>query len=56
MLLKSEKPDKAKGDEYRTNGTIWHLTALCGDATMEECHRAGNPCIYRRPIYTRKVK
>ena len=54
MLRKNERPDEAKGDEYRTNGAIWHKTSLRGHATMEECHCAGNPCVYRRPVAEKK--
>lgn len=52
MLRKNEKPDKAKGDQYRTpsvRGDHWHATSLRGKRTVEDCHRAGNPCVYRRP-------
>lgn len=55
MLRKNEKPDKAKGDEFRTNGRVWITTSLRGNATMEECHRAGNPCVYRRPVVSAKI-
>ena len=52
MLRKNERPDKAKGDEYRTPSVrrdLWHKTSLRGKATVAECNRAGNPCVYRRP-------
>ena len=52
MLRKNERPDKAKGDEYRmpsVRGDQWHGTSLRGKRTLEDCHRAGNPCEYRRP-------
>jgi hypothetical protein len=52
MLRKNEKPDKAKGDQYRTpsvRGDHWHATSLRGKRTVSECNRAGNPCVYRRP-------
>jgi hypothetical protein len=49
-LRKSDKPDKAKGDQYRTHGKRWVLTSRRGKATVEDGRRAGNPCVYRRPI------
>ena len=55
MLGKSERPDKAKGDQYRTpsvNRDLWHATSLRGKRTVAECNRAGNPCEYRRPANT----
>jgi hypothetical protein len=52
MLRKNERPDKAKGDQYRTPGCwkeIWQETSLRGQRTVAECNKAGNPCVYRRP-------
>ncbi len=52
MLRKNEKPDKAKGDQYRTPSVkrdLWHATSLRGKRAVSECNRAGNPCVYRRP-------
>ncbi len=51
MLRKNERPDKAKGDQYRTPSVkrdLWHATSLRGKRTVSECNRAGNPCVYRR--------
>ena len=48
-LRKSERPDKAKGDQYRMHGKHWTPTWLNGKYTIEQCRRAGNPCVYRRP-------
>ena len=49
-LRKSDKPDKAKGDQYRAHGEHWVLTSRRGKATVEAGRRAGNPCVYRRHI------
>jgi len=52
ILRKNERPDKAKGDQYRmpsVRGDHWHGTSLRGKRTLDDCHRAGNPCEYRRP-------
>jgi hypothetical protein len=58
MLKPHEKPDRAKGDEFRVSKDIWPKTCTTGQMTIRQIQELFPEAdiVYRRPVRARARK
>jgi hypothetical protein len=54
ILKPHEKPDRAKGDQYRASVEMWTPTSSSGLHTVRQIEACGEPMCYRRPVQARR--